>query len=101
MIYIIVIVVAALLQLGTIYFLRERSFQNLLYLTPVVLIYQGLFLWVYSSAPKFTIIWFITMAVTSSLAFFIGHFIWEEQISWYNIIGIALIILGVVLLKLK
>jgi len=101
LVYIVAITIAALLQIGTIYFLRGNFFGSLVYALPIIAIYQFLFLWSYASASKFTIIWFIATALTNSLAFLVGYFIWKEQASFYNIIGIALIILGVVLLKLK
>ena len=53
------------------------------------------------NAPKFIVIWFITTALTSSLAFLAGYFFWKEHISIYNIIGIAFIMVGVALLRLK
>ena len=65
----------------------------------MILIYQGLFLWVYSNAPRFVLIWFVTMATTSTLAFFLGYFIWKEQVHWYNVVGIVLIISDEILLK--
>lgn len=100
-IYIIAVTVAAFLQILTIYLIKENIFKSLLYAIPIILIYQLLFLWSYSNAPKFIIIWFITTALTSSLALLAGYFIWKEYLSIYNIIGITLIAIGIALTKLK
>ena len=100
-IYISAITIAAFLQIGTIYLLRENILKSIVYAIPIILVYQILFLWSYSNAPKFTIIWFITTALTNCLAFLVGYFLWKEQISIYNIIGIALVIAGILLLRLK
>jgi len=100
-VYIVAVTIAAFLQIGTIYLLRENILKSLAYAIPMILVYQILFLWSYSNAPKFTVIWFITTALTNSLAFLVGYLIWKEQVSVYNIIGIALIIAGVALLKFK
>lgn len=100
-IYIIAITAAALLQIVTIYLLKENILRSLLYAIPMILVYQILFLWSYSNAPKFIVIWFITTALTSSLAFIAGYFFWKEHISIYNLIGIVCIMIGIGLLRLK
>jgi len=99
--YIIAVTIAALIQIGTIYLLRENILKSIVYSIPIVLIYQILFLWSYTNAPKFIVIWFIATALTSSLAFLAGYFFWKEHVSIYNVIGIALIVVGVILLRLK
>lgn len=100
-VYISAITVAAFLQIGTIYLLRENILKSIAYAIPMILVYQLLFLWSYSSAPRFIIIWFLTTALTNSLAFLAGYFFWKEHVSIYNIAGIAFIIAGVMLLRLK
>lgn len=100
-IYIVAVVVAAFFQIGTIYLLRENIFKSFIYTIPLILIYQALFLWSYSNSQKFIVIWFITTAITNSLAFLVGYFIWKENVSLYNIIGISIIIVGVMLLRIK
>lgn len=100
-IYILVASVAALLQIETIYFLRANFLGSFVYAIPFIIAYQFLFLWSYSNAPKFIIIWFITTALTNSLAFLLGYFLWHEQVSLLNIVGIVLIIVGVVFLQIK
>ncbi len=100
-IYIVAVTIAALVQISTIYILRENILKSLFYAIPFILVYQLLFLWSYINAPKFTIIWFITTALTNSLAFLVGYFLWKEQISLYNILGVIMVILGVIFLRLK
>jgi multidrug transporter EmrE-like cation transporter len=100
-IYILVVSLAAIIQIGTIYFLRMNFGGSFLYAIPLILAYQFLFLWSYSHAPKFIIIWFITTALTNSLAFVLGYFLWHEQVSFLNIAGVVLIIVGIVFLQLK
>jgi len=101
LIYIIAIVVAAFLQIGVIYFLRANFFSSFLYAAPLILTYQFLFLWSYAKSPKFIIIWFITTALTNSLAFLVGYFLWHEQISAWNIAGIIMIFAGIIFLQIK
>lgn len=100
-IYIAAVIVAALVQIVTIYLLRENILRSLIYAIPLIIIFQLLFLWSYDNAPKFTVIWFITTAITNILALVAGYFIWKENISAINLIGIALIVIGAFLLRLK
>jgi|GEM_PF-2212508 len=100
-IYIFVASIAAIIQIITIYFLRSNFLSGFLYAIPFILAYQFLFLWNYSNAPKFIIIWFITTALTNSLAFLLGYFLWHEQISFLNIVGMVLIIAGIAFLQIK
>lgn len=100
-IYLLVAGIASLLQIGTIYCLRANFLGSFIYAIPFILAYQFLFLWGYSEAPKFIVIWFITTALTNSLAFLLGYFLWHEQVSSLNIVGIVLIILGVACLQIK
>lgn len=100
-IYVIAVTVAAIIQIGTIYLLRENILKSLIYAVPMILVYQALFLWSYSNAPKFVVIWFIATALTGSLAFFAGCFLWKEQVSTYNFFGVLLIVAGVILLRYK
>ena len=100
-IYILSVIAGALLQIATIYLLRGDFLRNFLYTIPLILIYQFLFLWSYSKAPKFIVIWFVTTAITNGLAFLVGYYAWQEQVSLWNLAGIAFVIVGVVLLNLK
>ena len=100
-IYIVAVIIASFLQIGTVYFLRGNFIKSFLFTIPFILLYQFLFLWSYSNAPKFTIIWFITAALTSSLAFAVGYFLWKEQISVWNLVGIILVVVGIFFLRLK
>lgn len=100
-IYIIMVVAASFIQIGTIYLLRENIVKNLAYAIPLVVVYQLLFLWSYSNAPKFIVIWFIATSATSILAFLASLFLWKEHVSIYNIVGIAVIFVGIGLLRLK
>ncbi|MGO9642985.1 MAG: hypothetical protein ACLP1Y_16955 [Candidatus Acidiferrales bacterium] len=100
-IYILAVTVGALLQIVTIYFLRENFFGHFLYAAPIILVYQFLFLWSYSKAPNFIGIWFITTALTNVLAFVVGYYLWREHVSLLNLAGIVFIVGGVVLLNLK
>jgi multidrug transporter EmrE-like cation transporter len=101
LIYIFAGIIAALLQIGTIYFLRTNFWGSFLYAIPFILAYQFLFLWSYAKSPKFIVIWFITTALTNSLAFLVGYFLWNEKVSSWNIAGIILILVGIVFLQIK
>lgn len=99
--YILAITVAAVLQIATVYFLRANFISSFLYAVPCIVAYQFLFLWSYSKSPNFIVIWFITTALTNVLAFLVGYFLYQEQVSLWNVFGIVLILLGVVFLNLK
>jgi drug/metabolite transporter (DMT)-like permease len=101
LVYILAAAIAALLQIGIIYFLRINFWESFLYAAPLILAYQFLFLWSYAKSPKFIIIWFITTALTNSLAFLVGYFLWHEQISAWNIAGIIMIFAGIIFLQIK
>jgi len=98
-IYILLVSIAALIQIATIYLLRQQILQSLLWAIPLIIVCQLLFLYSYSKAPKFLLIWFITTAITNSLAFLVGYFVWKEQVSWYNLVGVGIILLGIFLLR--
>ncbi len=100
-IYILAVIVAAFIQIGTIYFLRGNFSSGFPYAIPFIIGSQFLFLWSYSNAPKFTVIWFVTAAVTSGLAFITGYFLWQEQLTLWHILGILLIVAGIILLQIK
>ena len=100
-IYVVAVTLAAFIQIWTIYFLRGNFLKTFLFAVPLILIFQFLFLWSYSNAPKFITIWFLTTALTNSLAFLTGYFLWKEQTSVWNLVGIALIVLGVFFLRIK
>jgi|SRR3989344_6027055 len=101
LIYILAIITGGLLQIGTVYFLRGDFFRNFFISIPVILGYQFLFLWSYSTAPKFITIWFTAAALTSLLGFLVSYFVWKEQVSLWNFVGISLIVLGMFFLKFK
>lgn len=100
-IYILAIIIAGFIQIGTIYLLKENIFKSIIYVIPLILIFQFLFLWSYSNAPKFITIWFIATALTNSLAFLAGYFIWKEHLSSWNFIGIVFILVGIIFLRFK
>lgn len=100
-IYIGAIIIGGIIQIGTVYFLRGDFYKNFLISIPLILVYQFLFLWSYSTAPKFITIWFTAAALTSLLGFCVGYFVWKEQVTSWNFMGIALIIAGLFFLKIK
>lgn len=99
--YISAIIAAAFIQVGTIYILRANFLGSFLYAVPFILVSQFLFLWSYSKSPNFLVIWFVTTALTNTLAFFVSYFLYQEQVSVWNILGIAFVMAGVALLNLK
>jgi len=100
-IYIFAIISAALLQIGTIYFLRQDFFGRFLYAAPFIVLYQFGFLWCYAKAPSFISVWFVATALTNVLAFVVGYYVWQEHVSLVNAAGIVSIMGGVILLNLK
>ncbi|MGB3073027.1 MAG: hypothetical protein WBB68_02080 [Candidatus Moraniibacteriota bacterium] len=69
-------------------------------LVPLIIAHQYFFLSVYTKAENFTLIWFTVVALTTVTALIIGHFAFQDTVSWVNNAGIALIVTGVALTKL-
>jgi multidrug transporter EmrE-like cation transporter len=99
--YIFLVILAAALQAGIVYFLRNSFVESFVYTMPFILISQGLFLYSYANAPNFLIMWFVTTAITNILALCVGYFLLHERLHGANLIGLVLIIIGIVLLKIK
>ena len=100
-IYLLASTVGGLLQIATIYLLKQDILKSFLFAIPFILAYQFLFLFSYTKAPNFILIWFITTALTNSLAFFLGYFLYHNHLSSWGFAGITLILVGVVLLQIK
>lgn len=99
--YILSVTIAAFLQIGTIYFLRASFLGSFLYAVPFILAYQFLFLWSYSKAPNFIVIWFVTTALTNTLAFLVGYLLYQEHVSIWNLFGVSFVLVGIILLNIK
>ncbi|MFZ1654388.1 MAG: hypothetical protein WAT84_00965 [Candidatus Moraniibacteriota bacterium] len=69
-------------------------------LVPLIIVHQYFFLSVYTKAENFTLVWFSLVALTTVTALLIGHFAFQDTVSWVNNAGIALIVTGVALTKL-
>lgn len=100
-IYILASTVGAVIQIGTIYLLKQDILKSFIYAIPFILAYQFLFLWSYTKAPNFILIWFVTTALTNSLAFILGYFLYHNHISIWGFVGIILILTGVIFLQVK
>lgn len=99
--YISFAILAGMIQIFTIYALRVGFLKSFLFAIPFILIHQYLFLYNYTKAPNFIIIWFITTALTTALSFLVGHFVFKDTITTNQLIGIVLIIAGMVFMKLN
>ncbi|HXS15194.1 MAG TPA: hypothetical protein VN711_03635 [Candidatus Saccharimonadales bacterium] len=99
-VYIIASTIGAFIQIGTIYLLKEDILKSFLYAIPLILAYQFLFLWSYTKTPNFLFIWFITTALTNSLAFVLGYFLYHNHLSLWGFLGIVLILAGVIFLQI-
>ena len=97
--YILFAVLASLIQIATIYLMRVDILKSFLFAIPFILIHQYLFLYNYTKAPNFIVIWFITVAVTSLSSLVVGHFVFKDILTTYQLVGVILIISGLVLLK--
>ena len=100
-IYLLASTVGALIQIATIYFLKQDILKSFLFAIPFILAYQFLFLFSYTKAPNFIFIWFVTTALTNSLAFILGYFLYHNHLSYWGFAGVALILIGVVFLQIK
>lgn len=90
---------AALVQILTIYLLRVGLLKSFLFAIPLILIHQFLFLFNYTKAPNFTLIWFLTTVITNSLGFLVGYFIFKDTLTAFQLVGIVFILTGVIFLK--
>ncbi len=98
--YILLALIAAVVQIASVYLLRVGILTSFMWALPFILIHQYLFLYNYTQAPNFTLIWFITTAITSILSFLLGYVVLKEPVSSYQLAGIALIVIGVIFLRL-
>ncbi len=99
--FILTALFGSIVQILTIFLLRENIIKSIFWATPLILLHQYLFLFGYSKAPKFIVIWFITAGLTNGLAFVAGYWIWKENVSWINLFGIFCIMTGISLLKVS
>lgn len=97
--YISLAIVAAVVQIVTIYSLRVGILKSFLWAIPFVLLHQYLFLYNYTKAPNFIIIWFITAGITSLLSLLVGYWFFKDVLSAYQVVGIVLVVAGMVFLK--
>ncbi len=100
-IYIFFAVLAGLVQIITVYALRVGLLKSFLFAIPFILLHQYLFLFNYTKAPNFIIIWFLTTAITTMLSFLVGYFVFKDTLTIYQIIGILFTIVGVILMKIN
>jgi len=100
-IYILSSTIGAFIQIGTIYLLKQEILKSFIYAIPLIVAYQFLFLWSYTKAPNFILIWFITTALTNTLAFLLGYFLYHNHVSVWGFVGIVSILMGVVFLQIK
>ncbi len=99
-VYILFAFLAGAIQIATVYALRVGFLKSFLFAIPFILLHQYLFLFNYTKAPNFIVIWFLTTAITTTLSFLVGHFIFKDVLTAYQIIGILLILAGVICMKL-
>lgn len=92
-------VLAGAVQIATIYFLRVGILTSFIFAAPFVLIHQYLFLYNYTKAPNFLLIWFLTTAITNILSIIVGYFFFKNTLTPLQITGVFSILVGVILLK--
>jgi multidrug transporter EmrE-like cation transporter len=97
--YALLAILAGAIQVATIYLLRVGIFNSFLFAIPFVLIHQYLFLYNYTKAPNFLLVWFLTTAITNLLSIIIGYFFFKDILSPFQIAGVLMILTGVVFLK--
>ena len=97
--YVLFAVVAGIAQITIIYGLKIGFFKSFLFAVPLILLSQYLFLYNYTKAPNFILIWFLTTAITTSLGFLLGHFVFKDVLTTYQIIGIVCIVAGMIFMK--
>lgn len=88
-----------LLQLGAIWLMRAKGWPFWC-LIPIILAHQYLFTAAYQKAPSFVIQWFLTAAITGVASYGLGVLVLSEKISGLSATGIAVVMLGLALMKL-
>jgi len=97
--YILLIIIAGIIQIGVFYALKIGALKSFLFAIPFILLHQYLFLYSYIKAPNFIIIWFLGAAVVSILSFLLGYLILKETLTVYQVIGIVCILAGMAFMK--
>lgn len=98
-IYILLSLLAGIIQVGVIYGLRVGLLKSFLFAIPFILLHQFLFLQSYTKAPNFILIWFITAGITSTLSFLLGQFVFKDVLTIYQIVGVILVISGMIFMR--
>lgn len=99
-IYIVFAILAALIQIATIYSLRVGLLKSFLFAIPFILLHQYLFTYNYIKAPNFTIIWFISTAIAATLSFLAGQIFFKDILNVYQVVGIVFVLVGLVLMRI-
>lgn len=92
-------VLAGIVQIATVYALRVGFLKSFLWAIPFVLLHQYLFIFNYTKAPNFIIIWFVTAGITSALSILIGYYFFKDILTIYQIVGVVLILIGMAFLR--
>ena len=97
--YILLAIIAGLVQIAVIYGLRVGLLKSFLFAIPFILLHQYLFLYNYTKAPNLIVIWFITAGITSLLSFLVGQFVFKDILTIYQATGVICIVVGMILMR--
>lgn len=92
-------IIAAIIQITTVYLLRVGLLKSFLWAIPFVLIHQYLFLYNYTKAPNFIVIWFLTTVVTNILSLLVGYYVFKDILTPNQLVGVIFILTGAFFLK--
>ena len=96
--WMLVSTVAAVIQLAATYLMRGKDW-GFLAVLPFILLAQFCFMTSYTRAPSFISIWFFTTAITNILSLALGLALFHEKLTLINYAGVAMILIGVTLLR--
>lgn len=71
------------------------------WVVPVLIVAQWFFMRVYASAENFTLVWFLTMGITTIGSIVLGYFVFEDRVSLAQWAGVVLILAGVMLTRMS
>lgn len=97
--YILLAIIAAIVQIATIWALKVGFLKSFLFAIPFILLHQYMFTLNYTKAPNFLLIWFVTTGITALLSFLFGYLIFKNTLTIFQIAGAICILAGLVMMR--
>lgn len=98
-IYVCFALVGAIVQGAAVFLMRARGW-SFVSMVPLILAHQFLFTYAYTKAPNFILQWFVTAALTALGSFAMGLWLFGDRVTPMSVAGVALVFVGLALMKL-